>query len=129
MESLLNLNILVIDDSFVNRQYIKTVLEEKKMQVIEAGDGAEALDILETLTPDLIILDLLMPIMDGVETLQKIRDKGYKYPILILTADIHDATRQKCLQLGVTGFINKPTNEREILKLIKAVFSTKPNDN
>ncbi len=123
MESLSGLTILVIDDSFVNRQYIKTVLEDKNISVIEAGDGAEALDILESSKPDLIILDLLMPVMDGIETLQNIRDKGFTYPILVLTADIHDATRQKCLQLGVSGFINKPTTEREILKLINAVFS------
>jgi len=122
MESSSTLNVLVVDDSFVNRQYIKTVLEEKNIRVIEAGDGAEALDILETSKPDLIILDLLMPIMGGIETLEKIRSRGYLYPILVLTADIHDATRQACPNLGVSGFINKPTNEREILKLIKAVF-------
>lgn len=122
MENSLNLNILVVDDSFVNRQYIRTVLEEKNIHVIEAGDGAEALDILESSAPDLIILDLLMPIMGGIETLQKIRDRGYQYPIVVLTADINDSTRQMCLKLGVSGFINKPTHEREILKLIKAVF-------
>ena len=122
MGTLSNLNVLVVDDSFVNRQYIKTILEEKDMHVIEAGDGTEALDILETSKPDLIILDLLMPIMGGIETLQRIREKGYHYPILVLTADIHDSTRQKCLSLGVSGFINKPTNEREVLRLIKMVF-------
>lgn len=124
METLSDLSVLVIDDSFVNRQYIKTILEEKNMHVIEAGDGMEALDILETAKPDLIILDLLMPIMGGIETLQKIRDKGCGYPILVLTADIHDSTRQKCLELGVSGFINKPTNEREVIKLIKMVFDS-----
>lgn len=125
METLANLNVLVIDDSFVNRQYIKTILEERRIQVIEAGDGSEGLDILESTRPDLIILDLLMPIMGGIETLQKIRDKGYQYPILVITADIHDSTRQKCLDLGVLGFINKPTNEREVLRLIKMVFDKK----
>ncbi len=122
MENLSGLNVLVIDDSFVNRQYIKAVLEEKEVLVIEAGDGSEALDILETHQPDLIILDLLMPVMDGIETLQKIRTNGYNFPILVLTADINDSTRQTCLQLGVSGFINKPTNGKEILKLINAVF-------
>jgi twitching motility two-component system response regulator PilH len=122
MENLPNLNVLVIDDSFVNRQYIKAVLEERNIVVTEAGDGSEAIDILESHQPDLIILDLLMPVMDGIETLQKIRSKGYNYPILVLTADINDSTRQNCLKLGVSGFINKPTNGKEILKLISAVF-------
>lgn len=122
MKNLSGINILVIDDSFVNRQYIKAVLEEKEVFVIEAGDGSEAIDILETQQPDLIILDLLMPVMDGIETLQKIRQKGYKLPILVLTADINDSTRQKCLLLGVSGFINKPSNGKEILKLINSVL-------
>jgi twitching motility two-component system response regulator PilH len=122
MENIANLNVLVIDDSFVNRQYIKAVLEERNIVVTEAGDGSEAIDILESHQPDLIILDLLMPVMDGIETLQKIRSKGYNYPILVLTADINDSTRQNCLKLGVSGFINKPTNGKEILKLISAVF-------
>ena len=122
MKNLSGLHVLVIDDSFVNRQYIKTVLEEEEILVIEAGDGSEALDILETSKPDLIILDLLMPVIDGVETLQKIRGRGYRFPILILTADMNDTTRQTCLQSGVSGFINKPTNGKEILKLIDTVF-------
>lgn len=123
MDDLSNLTILVIDDSFVNRQYIKTILEERNVKVIEAGDGSEALDILESAKPDLIILDLLMPIMGGIETLQNIRERGHSYPVLVLTADIHEATRKSCLNLGVSGFINKPTNEREVIRLIKAVFS------
>jgi len=125
MKNLSKLNVLVIDDSFVNRQYIKAVLEEQEVLVIEAGDGSEAIEILESHQPDLIILDLLMPIMGGVETLQKIRANGYNYPILVLTADINDLTRQSCLQLGVSGFIKKPTNGKEILKLIHAVFENK----
>ncbi|HEY4788031.1 MAG TPA: response regulator [Bacteroidales bacterium] len=122
MKELSALNILVIDDSFVNRQYIKAVLEEEGINVVEAGDGTEALDILKTYTPDLVILDLLMPVMGGIETLQEIRNRKYDFPILILTADINDSTRQTCLQLGASGFINKPTNGKDILKLIKKVF-------
>jgi len=122
MNNLSDIDVLVVDDSFVNRQFIKAILEERLMKVTEAGDGLEALDILVTHTPDLIILDLLMPVMDGIETLQKIREQGYDYPILILTADIHESTRQKCLQLNVAGFINKPTKGKDILRLIEIVF-------
>lgn len=126
MNSLSNTQVLVIDDSFVNRQFIKAILEENHMNVIEAGDGTEALDILVSHKPDLIILDLLMPVMDGIEALQKIRMLGFKVPILILTADIHDSTREKCEKLGVSGFIKKPTNYKELMKHILNVFQTKP---
>jgi CheY-like chemotaxis protein len=125
MGDLSNINILIIDDSFVNRQYIKAVLEENLIHVIEAGDGAEALDILESHSPHLVILDLMMPVMDGIETLKKIRANGYDFPILILTADIQEATRQKCELLGVTGFIKKPTNAKEIIRLINGAFTGK----
>jgi len=125
MNNLSGINVLVVDDSFVNRQFIKAILEDSLMKVTEAGDGMEALDILIGHKPDLIILDLLMPVMDGIETLQKIREQGYDYPILILTADIHESTRQKCLQLNVAGFINKPTKGKDILKLIQTVFQQK----
>lgn len=121
MENRNNIEVLIIDDSYVNRQFIKYLLEENNYTIIEAGDGGEALDILCAHTPDVIILDLLMPKMDGIETLKNIRDQGFKYPILILTANINESDRTRCEELGVSGFIKKPTNGKEIINLIQKV--------
>jgi twitching motility two-component system response regulator PilH len=124
MNNTSNTSALVVDDSFLNRQLLKTILEEEfSIAVKEAGDGQEALNVLSTYTPDIVILDLMMPIMDGIETLHQIRNKGLSFPVIILTADIQDATRAKCLQLGVAGFINKPSSENDIINLIREVLT------
>jgi CheY-like chemotaxis protein len=118
-----NIQALVVDDSFLNRQLLKTILEEEfQIQVTEAGDGAEALDCLTRLTPDFAVLDLMMPVMDGMEALQRIRESGKKFPVIILTADIQEETKERCLQMGVYGFINKPSSEMDIIKMVKVLI-------
>lgn len=116
-------NALVVDDSFLNRQLLKTILEEEfQIQVKEAGDGSEALALLKQYLPDFIILDLMMPVMDGFEALQNIRGAGLGLPVIILTADIQDTTKAKCVDLGVFGFINKPSSEVEIIKTVRELL-------
>lgn len=123
MDDLSNLSVLVIDDSYVNRQLMKTILDDEFKEVIEAGDGTEALEILASGTkPDLVILDLMMPVMDGIETLKRIRELGYIIPIIVITADIEGANRIKCLELGVSGFINKPIYGTQVVRLINGVL-------
>ena len=114
---------LVVDDSFLNRQLLKTILEDEfGISVKEAGDGLEAVDLLKAYVPDFIILDLMMPVMDGIEALMTIRERGLSVPVIILTADIQETTRDKCLKLGVSGFINKPSSETDIINLVKDVL-------
>jgi CheY-like chemotaxis protein len=123
MDNLSDLSVLVIDDSYVNRQLMKTILDDEFKEVIEAGDGIEALEILESgIKPHLIILDLMMPVMDGVETLRRIRKLGYAVPIIVVTADIEGANRIKCLELGVAAFINKPIYGTQVVRLINEVL-------
>jgi CheY-like chemotaxis protein len=118
-----NINALIVDDSFLNRQLMKTILEDEfGITVTEAGDGKEALDYLHNNAPDFVILDLMMPVMDGVSALQQIRSKGLKFPIIILTADIQETTKQRCLSLGVSGFLNKPSSESDIMNLINEII-------
>jgi CheY-like chemotaxis protein len=123
MDNLSDLSVLVIDDSYVNRQLMKTILDDEFKEVIEAGDGIEALEILESgIKPHLIILDLMMPVMDGVETLRRIRELGYAVPIIVITADIEGVNRIKCMELGVAAFINKPIYGTQVVRLINGVL-------
>ncbi len=123
MDDLFGLSVLVIDDSYVNRQLMKTILDDEFKEVIEAGDGIEALEILESgVKPHLIILDLMMPVMDGIETLRRIRELGYAIPIIVITADIEGENRIKCMELGVAGFINKPIYGTQVVRLINGVL-------
>jgi len=129
MDDLFNLKVLIIDDSFVNRQLMKTILDDHFNQVIEAGDGLEALEILESaIVPDLVILDLMMPVMDGLETLRRMRELGYVFPIIIITADIEEVNHIKCLELGISRFINKPIHGYQVIRIIKEVLQNSKSD-
>jgi CheY-like chemotaxis protein len=130
MNKVSNTKVLVIDDSFVNRQLMKTVLDNHFSEVIEAGDGVEALEILQSsFNPDIVILDLMMPVMDGVETLRRMRELGHIFPVIVLTADLEEENRAKCLELGISGFISKPIQGSQVIKIIKDILSNTNKDN
>lgn len=103
--------ILVTDDSSSTRSAVSEALRERGHEITEAANGSEALKALETDMPDGIILDLLMPEMDGVTALREIRRLGLQVPVIILTADIQDTTRDIVEGLGVRAFINKPIRD------------------
>jgi CheY-like chemotaxis protein len=114
--------ILVVDDSYINRELIMGFLIGYDVNIIEAGNGREALDIIANTNPDLIILDLIMPEMDGFEFLKNFRIKNIKIPVIVLTAYLKETTYQKCMDLGVDGYMNKPYRMNELLQLINKVF-------
>jgi CheY-like chemotaxis protein len=64
----------------------------------------------------------MMPVMDGVETLRRIRELGYAIPIIVITADIEGENRIKCMELGIAGFINKPIYGTQVVRLINRVL-------
>jgi CheY-like chemotaxis protein len=84
---------LVVDDSNTARSYLKSVLQDAGFKVIEASDGQEALNIIEEGLPDAMVLDLLMPEMDGFEVLEVLKKKNISFPIVVLTADVQDQVR------------------------------------
>lgn len=114
--------ILIVDDSFINRQLIVGFLTGHDVNIIEAGNGQEALDILTITRPDLILLDLIMPEMDGFEFLAILRTKNEKIPVIVLTAYLRETTFQRCMDLGVDGYLNKPYRMNELLNLMSNVF-------
>jgi twitching motility two-component system response regulator PilH len=111
--------ILVTDDSVFQRNIITEILSESGYEYSEAENGLAALDILKSEKPDLILLDLLMPEMDGFHFLEEFNKSGYNIPVIVLTSDIQNTTKKRCMELGAAGFLNKPVEEEEILLLIK----------
>ena len=111
--------ILVIDDSLFMRMQLRTLLEEAGHQVLEAGSGEEGLQQASTQNPEAIILDMLMPGMDGVGVLEGLRERNIRTPVIVHTADIQDTTRRKCLELGAGAFLNKPPQPHELLAALK----------
>jgi CheY-like chemotaxis protein len=102
--------ILIVDDKATSRELLRTVLERQGYAVIEASDGQEAVDKVHAETPDLILLDLQMPVRNGYEVLSELRqDAAYAtLPIIALTASAMQGDREKALAAGFTGYLTKP---------------------
>ncbi len=113
--------ILLVDDE---KTLVKTLtfnLEKEGYQVIPAYDGEEALNKVESDNPDLIILDLMLPGVDGFEVCQRVR-KNMDIPIIMLTARGDDIDKILGLELGADDYLTKPFNPRELLARVKAII-------
>jgi CheY-like chemotaxis protein len=102
--------VLVADDKATSRELVRTVLENCGYTVFEAGDGLEALQIARESQPDLIILDLHMPHLDGFGVVQELRrsEQFAATPVVALTASAMQGDRERALAAGFTGYISKP---------------------
>lgn len=120
------MRVLVVDDNSTNRRVARLFLEPFGVLATEAGNGAEALEMLSTGHFDLVLLDMHMPVMDGQETISRIRQSQYAWrrvPVIALTADAMSGDRETCLQLGMDGYVSKPVDQRELLSEVLAVTS------
>ncbi len=113
--------ILVIDDSRYTRLPIVKFLQSQGYSVLEAENGSAALEVVASQKPDVIISDLLMPEMDGYALLEHLRTDGNPIPVIVITADIQDSTREKVLQSGALAVMNKPANLTKLLELLKGL--------
>ncbi len=114
--------ILIIDDSSFQRTLIRKTLTNEQFICIEADNGRLGLEMAERESPDAIIVDLLMPDLNGIEFLQAIQEKNITIPVLVLTSDIQDATRDLCLKLGARSFLNKPLRPDDLIPAIRKVL-------
>ena len=113
--------ILVVDDEFHIREIIKYTLQKAGMMVFEAENGKEALSIFESILPDLIVLDITMPELDGLETCKEIRKKS-EIPILFLSARDEEIDRIVGLEIGADDYVIKPFSPRELLARINVIL-------
>jgi CheY-like chemotaxis protein len=102
--------VLVVDDKASSRELIRTVLENSGYSVIEAANGQEALSVARQTSPDLILLDLQMPVLDGFGALEQLRadTRFASLPIIALTASAMQGDKEKALAAGFTSYITKP---------------------
>ncbi len=119
--------ILIADDSEAARNHLKKLLSFQNFQILEARNGREVLEIVERESPDIVLLDLNMPVMDGFEVLRKLSPKLQKefLPIIIITGEESKETLEKAFQLGAVDFIVKPPSEVELKSRISAHLRTK----
>lgn len=114
-------NILVIEDEKAVQENISDILELNGYNVLVASNGKQGLLISKTIQPDLIITDLMMPIMDGFEFIQKLKqDKSLsRIPVIVLSAKTSNDDVALSINLGVLDFIKKPFNNFELLTSVK----------
>lgn len=114
--------ILVVDDETAFLETIKMRLEANDYEVTTASSGKEALDKLKTTKPDAILLDIMMPGLDGLEVLKKIRRKDKKLPVFIVSAYFNEARFKAANKLKASGFIAKTGDLKKEVENINSVL-------
>ena len=124
--SLSNVTALVVDDNAINRRVVRLFLEPLGVTVIEASDGMKALAVLDTERPDILLLDIHMPVMDGPATFKRMRESGEWFadlPVIALTADAMAEDKRRFLDMGMTGYVSKPIDERQLALAVASALS------
>jgi len=114
-------HVLIVDDDLAIIKFLRANLEASDYKTLAARDGAEALQAIEKELPDLVILDIMMPRVDGFEVCQQLREWS-QIPIIMLSARGDEEDKVKCLDLGADDYITKPFGVEELLARVKAVF-------
>jgi DNA-binding response OmpR family regulator len=113
--------VLVVDDEPTVREVLTTYLEREGLRVVGAADGAAALDALGTVQPDLVVLDLMLPKVDGLAVLAQIR-RSSAVPVIVLTARGEEPDRVLGLELGADDYVVKPFSPRELVARVRSVL-------
>lgn len=118
----MTIKVLIVDDHLVVREGLKLILETNPRYAVaaEAANGAEAVRQVEAYQPDVILLDLNMPVMGGLETMTALKDKGIDIPVIILTTYNEDEMMIRGLALGAKGYLLKDTGREMIFRSIDA---------
>jgi DNA-binding response OmpR family regulator len=113
--------VLVVDDEPMVREVLERYLEKEGFAVDTAADGREALEAFETERPNLVLLDLMLPHIDGLEVFRRIRERA-PTPVIMLTAKGEETDRVVGLELGADDYITKPFSPREVVARVRAVL-------
>jgi two-component system chemotaxis response regulator CheY len=121
------LKVLVVDDAPYTLRAIRDVLEAYQHEVYEAVNGVEALLLYAEVKPDVVLMDILMPGLDGLTTIQKIFENDCKANIIVLTAVGKNGLEKECLDAGAKKFITKPFKIKDLLNSIESLGKNERN--
>jgi chemosensory pili system protein ChpA (sensor histidine kinase/response regulator) len=115
---------LVVDDSITMRRVTQRLLERNGLRVVTAKDGVEAVEVLQNKTPDIIVLDIEMPRMDGYEFAAHVRNSSgiSDLPIIMVTSRVGEKHRARAIELGVNDYLGKPYQEHEMLDAVRNIL-------
>jgi len=114
--------ILVVDDEESILQLVQMYLEREGYRVISSQEGLDALDLINTIQPELVVLDIMLPGLDGLEICQRLRASDNQTPVLFLSARDDDIDKIIGLEFGADDYLTKPFNPREMVARIKAIL-------
>ena len=114
--------ILIVDDSALSRRTLRRICETAGYEVVEANDGMTALEVYFLEKPTLVLLDLVMKGMYGLDVLVKLREMDPKALVVVASADIQSSTRQMVDEAGALSFINKPFISEQVIAAVEAAL-------
>lgn len=118
--------VLIVDDSALARRTVRLLLEQMGHTVEEASDGAQALERYYINRHDLVILDMVMNGMYGLDVLAKMRELNPDARVIVATADIQKSTQEQVRAAGAAAFVNKPLNRPELTRIVTSVLAGEP---
>jgi two-component system chemotaxis response regulator CheY len=117
--------ILLVDDSGLARRSVRHILESAGYEVVEAEDGLAALERYFLDKPDLVLLDLVMRGMSGLDVLKKLQELDAGARVVVVSADIQDSSREMAESGGASGFVTKPVDRAQILNVVANLLEAK----
>jgi two-component system, sensor histidine kinase and response regulator len=120
--ALAGMNVLLVEDNEINQQVAREVLASAGARVTIAGNGQEALDAADTGDFDVVLMDMHMPVMDGVDATVQLRRRGKTFPIVAMTASAMAADRERCLAAGMNAFATKPIDPPQLVRVVQQVL-------
>ena len=117
------MKILIVDDSALSRRTLRRILESAGYEVVEADDGMTALELYFLEKPNLVLLDLVMKGMYGLDVLVKLREMDPKTMVVVASADIQSSTRKMVDEAGALGFINKPFISEQVIAAVASALA------
>ncbi|MFY4844084.1 response regulator [Aliarcobacter butzleri] len=118
------MKVLVTDDSKMARKMVVRSLEEstiKDLEIFEAQNGQEAIDLYKEISPEIVFLDLTMPIMDGFEALKRIKEIDENAKVVIISADIQKLSMDRVREFGAFNFIKKPIDSLKMQQILEKI--------
>ncbi len=122
--------ILMVDDNHDLRHYVASILKEQEYRTILARNGAEGFQLAQKYQPDLIVADLMMPLVSGLDMIRMVRESAQLKgtPIILLTAKVDEDTRVEGVEQGADAYLGKPFNDRELLALVRNLLALKESE-
>jgi two-component system chemotaxis response regulator CheY len=118
--------LLLVDDSGLARRSMRAMLESDGFDVVEAEDGIGALERYFLEKPDVVLLDLVMKGMYGLDVLTKLRELDGSACVIVVSADVQNSSQQLVTAAGASGFLNKPVNRQDLLNVIHSALERRP---